>query len=115
VPDYVFGDSVGRDKIAQKGHHNKFTINNSGDVSADDIAAAVAELQDFVEQLRRTGAVAANGSVTDPGAVVRAVHSEPSRLKALTKAVANGAKDAVLSVVRDGVSGLIVGLVSGQS
>jgi hypothetical protein len=120
VPSYIFGDSVGRDKVGrdrieQKGRHNTFTVNNSEGVSVDELNAAIAELRDFVEQLRRTGVVTADGRVTDPGAVVQAVQSEPSRLKALTKAIASGAKDAVLSVVKDGVSVLIVGLVGGQS
>lgn len=77
--------------------------------------AAVAELRDFVEQLRPAGVVAADGSGTDPGAVVRAVQSGPHRLKLLTKAIAGGAKDAILSVVGDGVSALIVDLIAGQS
>lgn len=114
MPDYVLGDSVGRDKIEQKGHRNQLTVNNSEGVSRDELDAAVTELRDFVKHLRRTGVVAADGSVTDPGAVVQAVHSEPSRLKALTRAIASGAKDAVLSVVKDGVSALIVGLVGAQ-
>lgn len=114
MPDYIFGDNVGRDRIEQKGHHNKVTINNSEGGSVGEHDAAVAELRDFIEQLKRTGVVAADGSVTDPGAVVQAVQSEPSRLKALTKAIASGAKDAVLSVAKDGVSALIVGLVGGQ-
>ncbi|MGH3694049.1 MAG: hypothetical protein ACRDRX_08705 [Pseudonocardiaceae bacterium] len=115
MSDYVFGDSVGRDKIEQKGHRNRFTINNSEGVSRDELDAAITELRDFVKHLRRTGVVAPDGSVTDPGAVVQAVHSEPSRLKALTRVITSGAKDAVLSVAKDGVSALIVGLVGAWS
>ncbi|MEW9533856.1 hypothetical protein [Microbispora sp. NPDC049125] len=111
MADYVFGDKVGRDKYSQSGHHNTFTVTNSGEVSRAEVDAAVAELRAFVAQLTRAGVVAPDGSVTDPGAVVAAVESHPGRLKALGGAIAGGAKDAVLSVVKDGVAALIVALV----
>lgn len=111
MSDYIFGDKIDRDKIEQKGHHNKFTVNNREGVSVDELDAAVAELRCFVDRLRSAGVVAADGSVTDRGAVVQAVQSESSRLKALTKAIGSGARDAVLSLVKDGVADLIVGQV----
>jgi len=111
MSDYVFGDKVGRDKYTQSGDHNTVTVTNSGGVSRAELDAAVAELRAFVAQLTRDGVVAADGSVADPGAVVAAVESQPGRLKALGSAIAGGAKDAVLSVVRDGVAALIVALV----
>lgn len=76
-----------------------------------ELDAAVAELRAFVAQLTHDGVVAADGSVTNPGAVVAAVESQPGRLKALGSAIAGGAKDAVLSVVQGGVAALIVALV----
>ena len=114
MPNYIFGDSVGRDSIEQGGHHNRLTITNSEGASTHDLNAAITELHDFVEQLRSAGIVAGDGSVTNPGALVVAVQSQPCRLKALTKAIASGAKDAILSVAKDSVSALIVGLVTGQ-
>jgi hypothetical protein len=111
MSDYVFGDKIGRDKYTQNGEHNTFTVNNSDGVSRAELDAAVAELHAFVAQLTRDGVVAPDGSVTDPGAVVAAVESQPGRLKALGSVIAGGAKDAVLSVVRDGVAALIVALV----
>jgi hypothetical protein len=111
MSDYVFGDKVGRDKYAQSGDHNTFTVTHTGEVSRAEVDAAIAELRGFVAQLTREGVVAADGSVTDPAAVVAAVESQPGRLKALGRAIAGGAKDAVLSVVRDGVAALIVALV----
>src|SRR5215475_2895107 len=111
MSDYVFGDKVGRDKYTLSGGHNTITVTNSEGVSRADVDAAVVELRAFVAQLTRDGAVAADGSITDPGAVVAAVESQPGRLKALASAIANGAKDAVLSVVQGGVAALIVALV----
>ena|SRR5215468_7296399 len=111
MPDYIFGDKVGRDKYTQTGNHNTFTVTNSAEVSRAELDAAVAELRAFLAQLTRDGVLAADGSVTDPGAVVAAVESQPGRLQALGRAIAGGAKDAVLSVVRDGVAALIVALV----
>jgi hypothetical protein len=111
MSDYVFGDKVARDKNTQIGDHNTFTVTNLGEVSRADVDAAIAELRTFIAQLRRDGLVAADGSVTDPAKVVTAIESHPSRLKALGKAIAGGAKDAVLSVVRDSVATLIVALV----
>jgi hypothetical protein len=110
MSEYVFGDKVGRDQYKQSGDHNTFTV-NSDRVSRAQLDAAVAELRAFVAELTRDGVVAADGSVTDPGAVVAAVESQPGRLKALGSAIAGGAKDAVLSMVRDGVAALIVALV----
>jgi hypothetical protein len=111
MSDYVFGDKIGRDKYTQSGNHNTFTVTNSDGVSRAELDAAVAELRTFVAQLTRDGVVAADGSVTNPGAVVAAVESQPGRLKALGSAIADGAKDAVLSVVQGGVAALIVALV----
>jgi hypothetical protein len=111
MSDYVFGDKVGRDKNTQSGDHNTLTVTNMGEVSRAEVDAAIAELRTFIAQLRRDGLVTADGSVTDPAAVVTAVKSHPGRLKALAKAIAGGAKDAVMSVVRDGVATLIVALV----
>lgn len=110
MSDYVFGDKVGRDKYSQTGDHNTFTVTNLGEVSRAEVDA-IAELRTFITQLRRDGLVAADGSVTDPAKVVAAVESHPGRLKALGKAIAGGAKDAILSVVRDSVATLIVALV----
>jgi hypothetical protein len=111
MSDYVFGDKVGRDKYTLSGGHNTVTVTNSEGVSRAEVDAAVAELRAFVAQLARDGVVAADGSVTDPAAVVAAVESQPGRLRALGKAVAGGAKDAVLSVVRGSVAALVVALV----
>jgi hypothetical protein len=111
MPDYVFGDKIGRDNYTQSGNHNTFTVTNSDGVSRAELDAAVAELRAFVAQLTRDGVVAADGSVTDPGAVVAAVESRPGRLKALGSAIAGGAKDAILSVVQGGVAALVVALV----
>jgi hypothetical protein len=111
MSDYVFGDKVGRDKYQQVGDHNTFTTTNLGEVSRAEVDAAIAELRTFIAQLGRDGLVAADGSVTDPAKVVAAVESHPGRLKALGKAIAGGAKGAVLSVVRDSVAALIVALV----
>jgi hypothetical protein len=111
MSDYVFGDKVRGDQYKQSGDHNIFTVANSEGVSRAELDAAIAELRTFVAQLTRDGVVAADGSVTDPAAVVAAVESQPGRLKALGNAIAGGAKDAVLSVVREGVASLIVALV----
>jgi hypothetical protein len=111
MPDYVFGDKIGRDKYTLSGNHNTVTVTNSDGVSRADLNAAITELHTFVAQLTRDGIVAADGSVTNPGAVVAAVESQPGQLKALGSAIAGGAKDAVLSVVQGGVAALIVALV----
>ncbi|MGH3975264.1 MAG: hypothetical protein ACRDS9_18335 [Pseudonocardiaceae bacterium] len=111
MSDYVLGDKIGRDKYTLSGNHNTVMVTNSGGVSRAELDTAVAELRAFVAQLTRDGVVAADGSVTNPGAVVAAVESQPGRLKALGSAIASGAKDAVLSVVPDGVAALIVALV----
>lgn len=112
MSDHVFGDKVGGNQYKQTGDHNTFTVNNSADVSRQELDAAVSELHAFIAQLARDGAVGADGTVTDPGAVVAAVESQPGRLRALGRAIAGGAKDAVLSVVKDGVAALIVALVA---
>ncbi|NGO11947.1 hypothetical protein G5C60_31175 [Streptomyces sp. HC44] len=121
MSDSVYGDKVGGDKIGrdqvrgnqynQSGRHNSFVVNDSNGVSRAEVDAAVSELRAFVAELTREGVVGADGSVTDPGAVVAAVNSRAGRLQALGRAVAGGAKDAVLSVVQGGVAALIVGLV----
>jgi hypothetical protein len=121
MSDYVFGDKVGGDKVGrdkiggdvhrQSGSHNTFTVNKAESLSRAELDAAVAELRDFVAQLTRAGAVGTDGSVTDPAAVVAAVESQPGRLKALGRALAGGAKDAILQVVRGGVAALVVALV----
>lgn len=112
MPDYVFGDMVRGDQFKQTGDHNTFTVNKSAGASKAEVDAAVAELRTFIAQLTRDGVVAPDGSVTNPGAVVAAVQSQPSRLRALAGAVASGAKDAVLSIVKDGVAALVVALVA---
>ena len=98
-------------QYTQNGVNNTFTVNNSDGVSRAELDTAVAELRAFVAQLTRDGAVAADGTVTDPAAVVAAVESQPGRLRALGDAIAGGAKDAVLSLVQGGVATLIVALV----
>jgi len=80
-------------------------------VGRADLDAAVAELRSLVAELTRAGAVAADGTVRDPAAVVNAVQEQPSRFRALAKAIGAGAKDAVLSVVQGGVAAMIVALV----
>ncbi|WP_219464496.1 hypothetical protein [Nonomuraea rhizosphaerae] len=113
MADHVFGDKIsgGVQYKQQSGRDSNMTINNGAELTRADLDAAVSELHAFVAQLTRDGAVSADGAVTDPGAVVAAVQSQPGRLKALGRAVAGGAKDAVLSVVQNGVAALIVALV----
>ncbi|WP_062431076.1 hypothetical protein [Herbidospora daliensis] len=93
-----------------------FNVHDQGNVTVNngsvDVTAAAAELRALIAELRRAGAIAPDGSVADPGAVVAAVQEQPGRLRALAAAVAGGAKDAVLSLVQGGVASLIVGLVS---
>ncbi|AZQ38306.1 hypothetical protein EJ357_36665 [Streptomyces cyaneochromogenes] len=72
---------------------------------------AFAELRSFVAEPARDGMVASDGTVTDPGAVVAAVNSRPGRFQALTRALAGGARDAVLSAVQGGVAALVTALV----
>ncbi|CAL9655140.1 hypothetical protein SUDANB95_06728 [Actinosynnema sp. ALI-1.44] len=93
------GDVVGRDKVV------------TGAGGGPDVAAAVAELRALIDRLTREGAVGEDGSVRDPGAVVAAVREQPGRLGALAAAVAGGARDAVLAVVRGGLAELVIGLV----
>jgi hypothetical protein len=121
MSDFVYGDKFGGDKIGgdkitgdvyrQSGSHNRFTVNRSDGVSRGELDAAVSELRAFVAELARTGAVGSDGSVTDPAAVVAAVEAQPGRLRALGRALAGGAKDAILQVVRGGVAALVVALV----
>lgn len=106
MSDYVSGD-----QYKQTGAHSVFTVNNSAGLSRPEVDAAIAELRAFVTQLTREGAVAADGTVTDPGAVVAAVESRSGRLKALGRAIAGGARDAVLSAVQSGVATLVVALL----
>ncbi|WP_066360995.1 hypothetical protein [Herbidospora mongoliensis] len=107
--DYIGGDKVGRDKYVGGSGAVFHVTNNEGQV---DVGAAVAELRSLIAQLGRDGAIAPDGSLIDPGAVVAAVQEQPGRLRALATAVAGGAKDAVLSIVQGGVASLIVALVS---
>ncbi|MEU5433229.1 hypothetical protein AB0G73_07610 [Streptomyces sp. NPDC020719] len=119
MSDYVFGDKFGGDKIGRDknvqtgGSGNTWRIDNSQGVSPAELDAAVDELQAFVAQLIREGVVAADGSVTDPGAVVTAVRSRPGRLRAVSRAVVGGATEAVLAGVRGGVAALVAALVGG--
>jgi hypothetical protein len=111
VSDHVRGDKIGRDQYRQSGRDNKMTVNNTREPSTTEIQAAAAELRTFIAQLSAKGMVAPDGSVTDPAGVVEAVQSQPGRLRALAAAIAGGAKDAVLDLVKDGVATLIAGLV----
>jgi hypothetical protein len=112
MSDMIFGDKVtGGVQNKQVGDRNVMN-NYSGGVSGAELDAAVAELRALIAQLTRDGAIDADGGIKDAGAVVAAVESQPGRLRALGAAVAGGAKDAVLSVVRDGVAQFIVALVA---
>ncbi|WP_143041407.1 hypothetical protein [Streptomyces indicus] len=86
-------------------------MTNQEAVSGAEINAAIAELRAFLSELADRGAITADGSVTDPGAVVTAVQAEPGRLRALTRAVAGGAREAVLSAVQGGVAAMVTALV----
>lgn len=108
---HMSGDIVIGNQYKQPGHHNTMVVNQSDGISRAELDAAVAELRSFVAQLTSEGVVASDGSVTDPSAVVAAVESRPGGLTALGRAVAGGAKEAVLSVVKDGVARLIVALL----
>jgi hypothetical protein len=111
VGDKIGGDKIGGDMHMQSGHHNTFTVTASAGPSPAELDAAVAELRAFIAQLVRDGAVAPDGSVTNPGAVVAAVEARPAKLAALGKAITDGAKDTVLAAVRGGVAALVVALV----
>ncbi len=119
MSDYVYGDKfdgdkIGRDKNVQTGGSGStFRIDNSPGVTPAELDAAVGELRAFVSRLTREGVVAADGSVTDAGAVVTAVRSRPEHLRALGRAVAGGASDAVLAAVQGGVAALVTALVGG--
>ena len=119
MSDYVYGDKFGGDKIGRDknvqtgGSGNTFRVDNSPGVSPAELDAAVGELRAFVAQLTREGVVAADGSVTDAGAVVTAVRTRPERLRALARAVAGGASDAVLAAVQGGVATLVTALIGG--
>ncbi|SDL01786.1 hypothetical protein SAMN05421806_11687 [Streptomyces indicus] len=108
--DVVHGDKVGRDQY-RPGDHARITVTNQEAVSGAEINAAIAELRAFLSELADRGAITADGSVTDPGAVVTAVQAEPGRLRALTRAVAGGAREAVLSAVQGGVAAMVTALV----
>jgi hypothetical protein len=111
MSDTVFGDKVtGGVQNKQIGDHNVMN-NYSGEVSGADLDAAVAELRGLIAQLTRDGVIDADGVVRDHGALVAAFESQPGRLRALGAAIAGGAKEAVLSVVKDGVAQFIVALV----
>ncbi|WP_061294887.1 hypothetical protein [Herbidospora cretacea] len=107
--DHVIGGKAGRDVYNVAGH-GRVSVNNASE--RVDVEAAVAELRALIARLDREGAIGADGSVVDPGAVVAAVQEQPSRLRALAAAVGGGATDAVLSIVQSGVASLIVALVS---
>jgi hypothetical protein len=106
MSDFVYGN-----QYKQVGDHNQQKVTHSDGLSRAELDAAVAELRTFVAELMRDGLVAPDGSVTDPGAVVDAVNSRPGRFRALTRALAGGARDAVLSAVQGGVAALVTGLV----
>lgn len=106
MSDFVYGN-----QNKQVGDHNNMTVTQSDGPSRAEVDAAVAELRSFVAELARNGLVAADGSVTDPGAVVAAVESQPGRFQALGRAIAGGAKGAVLAAVQGGVAALVTGLV----
>jgi hypothetical protein len=110
--DFVGGDKAGRDIYKQSGDHNTQWVTHSEGVSRAELDAAVTELRSFVAELTRAGLVTRDGTVTDPGAVVAAVNSQPNRFQALGRAIAGGAKDAVLSVVQGGVATLVAALVA---
>jgi hypothetical protein len=114
MPDYVGGDSVGRDSYKQTGSHNKMTITNQAEVSSAEIDAAASELRAFIAELYDRGMIGSDGSVIDPAGVVEAVQSEPGRLRALATAIAGGARDAVLELVKGGVADLVIALVGQQ-
>lgn len=106
------GDNVYGNQYKQTGANSAFTVNNNAaPVSGADVDAAVAELRAFIAYLARSGAVGADGTVTDPTAVVTAVESNKGRLAALGRAVLGGAKDAVLAAVKGGVATLVVTLL----
>jgi hypothetical protein len=111
MSDYVHGDKIGRDKYVQNGPHSTFTVIHRQDISQQELADAVSELNAFVTRLRQQGVVAPDGSISNPGAVVAAVEREPGNLQAVARAIAGGAKNAVLSMVKDGVAALVIGLL----
>ena len=112
--DVVIGDKVGRDQINQRGHHNTLNVRTVEAAGSDEVAAAAAELRAFISRLSAQGLVAPDGSVTDPGGVVHAVEAEKTEhggLRTLTAAIAGGAKDAVLDLVKGGVAALVTALL----
>jgi hypothetical protein len=111
MSDFIIGDKVGHDKISVSGHHNALNISNPPDVRPADLDAAIAELRSLIAQLSHDGVVDADGTITDPGAVIAAVETQPGRFKALGKAITGGAKDAILSVVQGSVAEWIVALL----
>ncbi|MFI9813205.1 hypothetical protein [Saccharothrix variisporea] len=108
--EFVFGDKVGRDVYRQSGQNNSITVDNARSASPEKLEEAVTELRAFIAQLTRDGVVGEDGTVADPAELAAAVEAEPSRLPALRNAIAGGARDGVLSVVKDGVAALIVAL-----
>ncbi|MFE0514391.1 hypothetical protein [Streptomyces sp. NPDC058964] len=110
MSDYVRGDKVTGTQYKQVGDHNVQAVNGAG-LSRAELDAAVEELRSFIVDLHSAGMVSPDGTVVDPGAVVAAVHLQPRRLQALGRAVAAGAKEAVLAVVQGGVAALVAGLV----
>jgi len=110
MTDYVFGDKFHGNKNSQDGHHNTFIVNNSAP-SRDELEAAIVELRAFIARLTSDGVVAPDGTVTDPAAVVQAVETQSGTIRTLGRAVAGGAKDAILTAVREGVAAVVVALV----
>jgi hypothetical protein len=115
MTNFVYGDKVGRDKNTQIGDRNRISSNGASDISPEEFRTAIAELQNFVARLRDEGVITPAGDVSNPVAVVQAVQSRPSRLRAVSNAIAGGAKDAILSTMKNGVSELIVELIKGQN
>ena len=113
--DRVYGDKVGGNvfhgNISTSGAGASINISGSQTLSGHDVDEAIAELRVMIAELMRAGVVAPDGSVTRPDALIDTVKSNPSKLRALAKAVAGGAKDAILSVVKDGVAKLIIALI----
>ncbi|WP_033436549.1 hypothetical protein [Saccharothrix sp. NRRL B-16314] len=110
MSDVVGGDKIGGDSYKIKGRDNSITIHKSTAQSREELDEAVAELRAFITQLKNDGIVNENGTIIEPGALVTAVESHPGKLRTLRTAVASGAKDAILTAVKDGVATVIVGL-----
>jgi hypothetical protein len=105
MSDFVYGDKIGRDGYRQAGSFNTIDVANSHPAQAQDLEEAVTQLRAFIAQLVQDGVIDENGRIADSAAVVAAVESQPSRLRA----VGRDAKEALLwSVVQDGVGMLIL-------